>query len=84
MLLILDSNLLLLLLVTLLVLLQLLLELLLFDLNLLRLPPCSVSSFDGRGLATLEVTVCVAMVRRVIVLKLTVYASTSRFMLRLQ
>ena len=58
---------------------QLLLELLLH----LHLPPCSIGSLDCRGLAALVVTVCIALVRRVVI-KLTVYASTSRFMLRLQ
>ena len=58
---------------------QLLLELLLH----LHLPPCSISPLDCRGLAALVVTVCIALVRR-IVIKLTVYASTSRFMFRLQ
>ena len=58
---------------------QLLLELLLH----LNLPPCSISPLNCRGLAALVVAVCIALVRRVVI-KLTVYASTSRFMFRLQ
>ena len=60
-------------------LMQLLLELLLH----LHLPPCSISPLNCRGLAALVVAVCIALVRRVVI-KLTVYASTSRFMFRLQ
>ena len=52
-------------------------------LNLLHLPPCCISSLDCRGLAAFVVTVCIALVRRV-VFKLTVYASTSRFMFSLE